>query len=494
MRTPDFLPIEFVIVGGAISGLTAAIALSRVGHKVTVLDVMDSFDEARLHSNRPLLILPLTITSFLHHLTDSHGRWLPHTPKRNKALLSLGHGGTSSQVLYSSGSVVGSHEWEEDVLEETGGDFLLMHYSDLRRILAESAAEHGAVLRGGCQVVSIEPDTQRPYVTLASGEVVTGDVVVGADGCHVPPYHCRRIILEALGQEDKETPTGMQLFNVILPDSALQELEDKDLVDRLRQTGNVFTWFGPGYGALGFPVKEPTTGEPLFTLFVYSAYTEKDLFIGPAGREQLLQALQGCDPRLVQLAHHARDIVCIPMIERPYLEDWVHPRGRVIAIGEAAHPIPAGSLYALGMAAGDAAVLGRLFSHLHRKDQIDSFLNAIPEIRAGRVERVLHAAAGNIFAVSLPPGVAEARDRALRERAERGIQELAARKGRLGGLGAETSEEMMQAIEDIFAYDPEDEADNWWVQWGLMQERAARMVVSDAVTVHVNEDLQEESD
>ncbi|KAI0325108.1 FAD/NAD(P)-binding domain-containing protein [Cubamyces sp. BRFM 1775] len=479
-RTPDFLPIDFIVVGGAISGLTAAIALSRVGHRVTVLEVMDSFDQTPMGAG---CRIPPNASKLFY-------RWGMEERLRKCSVKSRG-------VLfaqYSSGSVVGSHEWEEDVLEETGGDFLLMHYSDLRRILAESAAEHGAVLRGGCQVVSVEPDSQRPYVTLATGEVITGDVIVGADGCHVPPYHCRRIILEALGQEDREKPTGMQLFNVILPDSALKELEDKELVDRLRQTGNVFTWFGPGYGALGFPVKEPTTGEPLFTLFVYAAYKEKDLFIGHAGREQLLQSLQGCDPRLLQLAQHAQDIICIPMIERPFLEDWVHPRGRIIAIGEAAHPIPAGSLYALGMAAGDAAVLGRLFSHLHRKDQIDSFLNAIPEIRAGRVERVLRAAAGNIFAVSLPPGVAEARDRALRERAERGIQELAARKGSLGGLGAETSEEMMQAIEKIFAYDPEDEADNWWVQWGLMQERAARMVVSDAVTVHVNEDLQEESD
>lgn len=138
------------------------------------------------------------------------------------------------------------------------------------------------------------------------------------------------------------------------------------------------------------------------------------------------------------------------------------------------------------MSAGDGAVIGRLFSHLHRPEQIDGFLNAIPEIREPRVSRVIRAATGNIFAVSLPPGVAEARDRDLRARAERGIDDL---KGRMGGA---TSEEMMQAIESIFAYEPEDAADDWWVQWGLMQERMARMVVSDAVSVHVNEDLQRE--
>lgn len=44
-RTPDFLQIEFLIVGGAITGLSAAIALSRVGHKVTVLDTLPSFSD-----------------------------------------------------------------------------------------------------------------------------------------------------------------------------------------------------------------------------------------------------------------------------------------------------------------------------------------------------------------------------------------------------------------------------------------------------------------
>ncbi|KAI8975918.1 FAD/NAD(P)-binding domain-containing protein [Trametes punicea] len=480
-RTPDFLPIEFVIVGGAIAGLSTAIALSRVGHKVTVLEAIDTFHETPFGAG---CRIPPNATKLFY-------RWGMEDRLRNCAIKSKG-------ILfahYNSGSVVGSHDWEEEILEETGGDFLVIHYTDLRRILAESAAEHGAVLRGGCQVVSIEPDLQRPYVTLASGEVVEGDVVVGADGCHMPTYHSRRIILEALGQEDKETPTGMQVFNVLIPESALTQLDDKELIIQSRQSGKLFTWFGYGYGALGFPVKEPTTGEPLFTLFVYASHTDKNIAIVHANREQLLAALEGCDLRLIQLARHAQSVVSIPMVERPFLEDWVHPRGRVIAIGEAAHSIPAGSLYTIGMAAGDGAVLGRLFSHLHRKDQIDSFLNAVHEIRAGRVERVLRAAQGNIFALSLPPGIAEARDRALRERAERGVEALGTGgEGRAGCMSERTSDEMMQAIEDIFAYDPEDAADSWWVQWGLMQERAARMVVSDAVTVQVNEDLQEESD
>ncbi|KAJ2991672.1 hypothetical protein NUW54_g8132 [Trametes sanguinea] len=251
----------------------------RVGHKVTVLEAMDTFHETPLGAG---CRIPPNATKLFY-------RWGMEERLRKASVKSQG----ILFAQYDSGSVVGSHEWEEEVLEETGGDFLLMHYSDLRRILAESAEEHGATLRGGCQVVSIEPDTDRPYVTLATGEVITGDVVIGADGCHVPPYHCRRIILEALGQEDRETPTGMQLFNVLLPESALNQLEDKELVGQLRQTGKVFTWFGPGYGALGFPVKEPTTGEPLFTIYVYASRADQNMTIANAGREELLESLKG---------------------------------------------------------------------------------------------------------------------------------------------------------------------------------------------------------
>lgn len=88
------------------------------------------------------------------------------------------------------------------------------------------------------------------------------------------------------------------------------------------------------------------------------------------------------------------------------------------------------------MAVGDAAALGRLFSHLHRREQISSFLSALQELRADRVEQVMRSAKSNIFAISLPPGIAEARNQELRERAEKGIRTL--------GKGYDTSAEMIQ--------------------------------------------------
>ena len=125
------------------------------------------------------------------------------------------------------------------------------------------------------------------------------------------------------------------------------------------------------------------------------------------------------------------------------------------------------------MSTGDAAVLGRVFSHLHRREQIDSFLSAVQEIRQERVKHVIRVSAGNILAASLPPNVAAAQDADLRARAERGLQRLGASAGMKSV--AESNEEMAELVEMIFGYDPEDEADNWWVRWGAVKERMERL-------------------
>lgn len=48
---------------------------------------------------------------------------------------------------------------------------------------------------------------------------------------------------------------------------------------------------------------------------------------------------------------------------------------------------------------------------------------------------------------------------------------------------------------DIFAYDPEDDADEWWVQWGLVQERlesSCGIIASGHVKHESLEDTEDE--
>lgn len=44
--------------------------------------------------------------------------------------------------------------------------------------------------------------------------------------------------------------------------------------------------------------------------------------------------------RLRKLGREAAPPICVPVVEHPELEDWVHDSGRLVVIGEAAHPLP----------------------------------------------------------------------------------------------------------------------------------------------------------
>ena len=145
----------------------------------------------------------------------------------------------------------------------------------------------------------------------------------------------------------------------------------------------------------------------------------------------------------------------------------------------------------MGMSAGDAAALGRVFSHLSRKDQIDSFLSAVQEVRKERIEDVMRRAAGNIFAVSIPPSVAAMHNRERDRQVDKGLKTLKGKRK----IEPESSEQLIAAVENIFAIDPEDEADDWWFRWGALESRVARWTLSDGeLGTEDDEDDEEEEE
>ena len=121
------------------------------------------------------------------------------------------------------------------------------------------------------------------------------------------------------------------------------------------------------------------------------------------------------------------------------------------------------------MGTEDAAVIAALFSHLHDKEQIPSLLNAFQELRQGRCRNIRKVDVANIYFMTLPDGPhATERDAALRARHAEGKDVLTPDSDD-AGLTDHWSDLRM-----VFGYDAVAEADNWWVQWGLLRERAQR--------------------
>ena len=115
------------------------------------------------------------------------------------------------------------------------------------------------------------------------------------------------------------------------------------------------------------------------------------------------------------------------------------------------------------MAVEDGAVLAKLFSHLSEEHQIESFLYAFQELRQDRVRAVRSGEFASVFFMTADGPDAEQRDSSMRAKAAKGQNVLDGE----GGV-----ESVWEEYRIIFGYDCEDEADDWWVQWGMLRERA----------------------
>ena len=125
--------------------------------------------------------------------------------------------------------------------------------------------------------------------------------------------------------------------------------------------------------------------------------------------------------------------------------------------------IQPGTIQGTAMAVEDGAVLAKLFSHLSSERQIESFLYAFQELRQSRVRDVRAGEFASAFFMTAEGPEAAERDASMREKAAKG-------KNVLEGEGS--AEGVWEEYRVVFGYDCEDEADDWWVQWGMLRERA----------------------
>ena len=309
--------MDIAICGGGIGGLALSIALRRIGASSTVLE-----RTARLADVGAGLVL---------------------YPNGMKALDALGVGAdvraaghvagpaTTRPVLTPAGEVLATDPVGR-LTRRFGAPHVSLLRSALQRVLLDTARARGVRIRTGTAMLGHTDQGERVQLTLDGGQVLHADLLVGADGVN---SGVRRRLLG-------DGPPAYCGFSTV-----------RGRVDA-------------GSHPAGFVVK----GEAL------------DLFAAPIGGGQiywtakitappgvwpakdragaladLLELLAGWDPRLADLVRRTdpAGVVVTDIHDRDPVARW--SAGRVVLLGDAAHPMTPALGQGAGLAVEDAVVL-----------------------------------------------------------------------------------------------------------------------------------------
>ncbi|EKM50084.1 uncharacterized protein PHACADRAFT_46976, partial [Phanerochaete carnosa HHB-10118-sp] len=424
------LRLDFIVVGGGLSGLSVAHVLSKAGHSVRVLEKLPA-----LGAPSGGLRVPPNMSKILK-------KWVGGEELAKTAVLNIA---TPWYDLHTS-EKMGAAQWRPAVMAETGGEFLLMKHEDVHRLLYRLAIESGAKVDFGVSVASVAPGDPRPTVTLSTGKVLEADIVIGADG---PRSLVRPVVLD---RPDDAVPSGLTVFGTTIP--AEKMMQDPKLA-KLVQANEWPIMMGTNRSLCAHPVK----GKTEFAVQMY--WPDEDALTPDHATESWYDAVPTSSLDFSNLGPMAQRMLKLTpylyrtryMTREEEIDEWIDESGRIVLIGEAAHPWFPGGTYGPSMALEDAVVFGTLFGRLSSWKEIPRFLNAYQEIRFNRTNSTNEMDVSNAAFMRLPPGPgAEARNMQIRQ--ARDEWDDGSLKREFEGLAA------------LFGYEAEDAAQEWWVTWG----------------------------
>jgi salicylate hydroxylase len=314
---------RLIIVGGGIGGLATALSVAARGHRVTVLERSDDFTEL--------------------------GAGIQLAPNGIHALDRLGIGeavrrsATHIDELRFMDGVTGQHVVSMPLTGEYrrrfGNPYVVVHRGDLYRLLLDACRASTSIeLRASSAVTGYRQDGASATALLDTGERLTADAVIGADGIH-------SALRRQLIGDGEPRVSGITVYRAIIP----IEQVPPDL-----HWNSVTWWAGPKCHFVHYPIG----GGRYLNLAASSDNGVTEAFAGVPVATELVHREFARLPAAARLLALGRDWRSWVLVDRDPVDNWSD--GRVALLGDAAHPMLHYAAQGACLALEDAVLLGDL--------------------------------------------------------------------------------------------------------------------------------------
>jgi salicylate hydroxylase len=346
-----------LIAGAGLGGLTAALALIARGCEVAV------FEQAR-------------------NLREI-GAGVQLGPNGTRVLIALGLGPALEQVvcpasgkqirLWNTGRAWAAFDLGQYAVARYGAPYWMVHRGDLHRVLLSALhARQPDALHLGATATGYVQDENAVRLALASGETVSGDVLIGADGVHSR-------VREAMIGPSPACFMGLLAWRGLVPVERLPPHQRRPVGDN---------WIGKGGHVVTYPLRR---GEILnFVGVVERDDWRVESWTEAGSREECARDFAGWHEDVQRIIAAIDVPYKWALLGREPLSCMVD--GRIALLGDAAHPMLPFMAQGANMALEDGIVLARC---LEAYDDAALALRHYDRARLARTARAVSASLDN---------------------------------------------------------------------------------------------------
>ena len=344
---------KFIVVGGGIGGLAAAVALSQQGVHVTVLEQAAQLGEI--------------------------GAGVQLGPNAFAALDALGVGEnarkravfTERLIMMDAvdGSEVGSFPVGQAFRDRFKNPYAVIHRADIHTSMLEATQGSDLIhVETSTKVVSVTQDNEGVTAVDQNGRIFKADALVAADGV-------RSVIREKMFK-DPPRISGHVVYRAVVPVAEMP----LDL-----QINAPVVWAGPDCHLVHYPLRD---GQQYNLVVTFHSRDEEEWGVTDGSKEEVLSYFDGICPRARQMLHLPKTWRRWATADRNPLEKWGD--GRVTMLGDAAHGMLQYMAQGACMAIEDAVTLGEAMKHC-QGDVVNAF-QLYEKSRIPRTARVVLSA------------------------------------------------------------------------------------------------------